>query len=85
MPGVAGAGGFDPGMLPEKSRSATIRSGRFAETFAELLVVSQVVPTESRSQPVVSRSGPAAWPSGLAESPCPANFGPSSNSHSNRV
>jgi hypothetical protein len=45
--------------FPEKSRSATIPSGGFAETFAELSVVSQVVPT-------VSRSGPAAWPSGLS-------------------
>lgn len=75
-----------------RSRVRTIHSGGFAETFAELFVVSQVVPMESRSQAavlrsglVVSRSGPEAWPSGLAESPCPANFGPSSNSHSKRV
>lgn len=74
-----------PAFFPGEVASATIHSGRFAKTFAELSVVSQVVPTESRSQPVVSPSGPAAWPSGLAESPCPANFGPSSNSHSNRV
>jgi hypothetical protein len=74
-----------PACFPEKSRSATIHSGGFAETFAELSVVSQVAPMELRSQAAVLRSGPEARPSGLAESPCPANFGPSSNSHSKRV
>jgi len=53
-----------PSCLPEKSGSATIRSGRLAETFAELSVVSQVVPTESRF--AVWAGGVAVWAGGVA-------------------
>jgi len=52
-----------PSWFPEKSRSATIRSGRLAETFAELSVVSQVVPTESRF--AVQAGGVAVWAGGV--------------------